>query len=237
MTMLTKEWETRVRSNYKPRPEKFVTFLTKYNRHPQVNEYLRNYLVTIGHDVNVLLVGAGRCDGAASPTQHIELANLLRNKDYTLTVLDNDTKALHDAVEVDGTLDEATMEYIESKAFIRKRKNGDVSFVLDDIVTADLKRYGPFDIVHCINVLYHIGDAYDLKKWRDEATLALLNIARNMKTGGIMAVDGARTLKKSSNIFSRKLNKNVLGEMQLKQAGRPVYNSEEHITYYFLRKL
>ncbi|MFH0869164.1 MAG: class I SAM-dependent methyltransferase [archaeon] len=236
MPVLTSKWEEKVRANYKPRATKLVAHYTKYNRHLQVNEYLLSYMKTIRHDVNVLLVGIGRDEGPASPVHHIELAEILRDKDYSMTILDNDTLALHDAAKIDGMLDETVMEYIESKSFMRKKKSGEVRFVLDDIVTADLKPYGPFDIVHCINVLYHIGDMHNTQKWRDEVILAILNMARSLKPGGVMITDGATTLQKSGGIFRQKLNKSVLNKMQLTYARKPVYNPAECITYFFLQK-
>jgi len=230
MPVLTKEWEEKVRANYKPREKNKVCFETFYDRHPVVNRYLEKYVKTLGKDINALIVGIGRENDEGSPSEHIELANIFYNKDYKLTIIDYDAQALYDAVKIDDVLGGASIEWVEQpKIFNRKKKDGDIRFVLDDIVTADLKPYGPFDIIHCINVLCHIGNS------DNEAILALWNMARNMKAGGLMIVDDANRGDEPT-LFKSRLNRTILKEMQLKSIKKPVYNKEEGITYYFYRK-
>ena len=234
---LTKEWESRVRSGYNPRKKSSISYHTIYKRHNIVNWKLAGYVEDMGPDVNALLVGTGRQTMKTYPTEHIELSNLLSEKDYRMTILDSDARALHDAVKIDGAVDEITMEWVEPPlSFHRKKKNYEVSFVLGDIVTFDLSPYGPFDIVQCLNVLRHVGPEYDAKAANEAATLGILNMSRNMKKGGIMVIDDIRYNLPNLSHYRRKPGKRLLKELGLEEAEEPIKSPEKSF-YLFYRKI
>jgi|GEM_PF-4932188 len=234
---LTKEWENRVRSEYKPRKKSSVSYHTICKRHELANWKMAKYVEEMGRNVNALLVGTGRQTIKWYPTEHIELANLLREKDYKMTVLDRDARALHDAVKIDGVADELAMEWVEPpRSFHRKKENGEINFVLGDIVTFNLSPYGPFDIVQCLDVLRHVGPEYDAKAANEAVTLGILNMSRNMKRGGIMVIDDVRYNLPNFSYYRRKPSKRVLKELGLEQSDEPIRSPEKSF-YLFYRKV
>jgi hypothetical protein len=72
--------------------------------------------------------------------------------------------------------------------YVDKIGNGDVSFVCGDVITYDLSSLGPFDFIHCLNILCHIPSE---QGWTKGEILdrALNNMIKPLRKGGILLVD------------------------------------------------
>jgi SAM-dependent methyltransferase len=68
--------------------------------------------------------------------------------------------------------------------FDNKRRAGEITFIEGDIVYADLARCGPYDLVHCLNVLDYIQHEGAMMR-------ALSNIGSNLKADGLAVADDA----------------------------------------------
>ena len=90
------------------------------------------------------------------------------------------------------------------RLFQKKAETGEVCFVQGDIVTADIGHYGPFDYIQCFEVLVHLypfdspqtdGGDDILNQAHESLILAVHNMARNLRKGGILAVDDGHRLE------------------------------------------
>jgi hypothetical protein len=161
--------------------------------------------------LNALLVGVGADQydpfgGALCASSPFELGELLerQGKDYSMTILDINEKALKEPetrkriFTCPGDRGKGTPI---SETFKRKRKEGEIKFVKGDVVTADLGPNGPFDLVQCLNVLYYIPREGNTAEENNNSTiLAVWNMARNVSKGGVMLLNDPLFCDKEGNL-------------------------------------
>jgi hypothetical protein len=90
-----------------------------------------------------------------------------------------------------GGIEEIALSSKLPSKYVDKIGNGDVSFVCGDVITYDLSSFGPFDFIHCLNILCHIPSEHG---WVNTEVLdiALNNMIKNLRKGGILLVDDCR---------------------------------------------
>ena len=124
-------------------------------------------------------------------------------------------------------------------SFEKKKRSGEVRFVKGDVATVDLKNFGPFDFVHCINVLYHL-ERRDRELADALVILAVNNLVANMRTGGILLVDSSHH-DTGWNYDVREHPEILENEMRLRLENSVhtinlLYENESHYSYLFYRK-
>src|SRR3989338_6829668 len=112
--------------------------------------------------VNILYVGLGIDNyncwmGCAS--DFFEFGELLEEFgfSYTITALDREKKALERARIRDTIYRGNNVNMPINTEFLKKREAERVRFIEGDIVTLDPEVEEKYDIVHCLNVMLHLG--------------------------------------------------------------------------------
>ena len=228
--LLSSEWEAEVIRDYKcpfMEGDNFSTYF--FGRHSKLEDRLRDCVVPMKSDANILYVGVGK-DGdkgvvrcASGPFEIAAILEGLEKKDYRMTIMDIDRESLEivrtreevfyqsfnrgDSIRdiiweqylrdigLDECIDTMGDKIIRRakipKLFEQKRKEGFINFIPGDIVTTNIKPHGPFDLVHCVNVLDHLYDetSHNGKIADNALILAVYNMARNMSKNGILIVN------------------------------------------------
>ncbi len=77
------------------------------------------------------------------------------------------------------------------RSFRSRVEKKQIEFVKGDVVLTDLRRFGPFNFIRCLNIFPHLYSS-DVDLADASIILALYNMSQSMANGGILMVDDGR---------------------------------------------